>query len=82
MMRENHSLKSELHSLRSSVGKLQANLELLNQHNKEKNREIELLLSSRGDYLPPRSPGHRERKYSALDRTESTLSPRSHLRYL
>jgi hypothetical protein len=35
------------------VGKLQANLEMLSQHNRQKNREIELLLGNRGDYLPP-----------------------------
>jgi regulator of replication initiation timing len=54
MMRENQALKGENHGLRSTVGKLQSSLEVLNQHNREKNREVELLLSNRGDYLPPR----------------------------
>lgn len=54
MMKENQVLKSENHTLRASMGKLQGNLDLLSQHNREKNREIELLLANRGDYLPPR----------------------------
>ena len=78
MMKENQYLKSENHSLRASMGKLQGNLELLNQHNRDKNREVEVLLSNRGDYLPPKLEDQRsERKFSALDRTSSTLSPRS-----
>lgn len=36
------------------VSKLQANLDMLNHHNNEKNREVEFLLSNRGDYLPLR----------------------------
>lgn len=54
MMKENQYLKSENHGLRVANGKLQSNLELLNQHNRDKNREVEVLLSNRGDYLPPR----------------------------
>ena len=38
MMRENQVLKSENHGLKMSIGKLQANLDLLNSHNREKNR--------------------------------------------
>lgn len=34
MMRENQTLKSENHSLRASMGKLQGNLDLLSQHNR------------------------------------------------
>jgi regulator of replication initiation timing len=85
MMNENQLLKSENHGLKMSLGKLQTNLDLLNHHNHEKNREVEQLLSNRGDYLPPKMKMEaKERNYSVLDRTTSTLSPRSHhhLRYL
>jgi hypothetical protein len=40
MMRENQALKSENFSLKTTVGKLQGNLDLLNAHNRDKNREI------------------------------------------
>lgn len=40
MMRENHTLKSENHGLRTSLSKVQGNMDLLSQHNREKNREI------------------------------------------
>ncbi len=54
MMKENQILKSENHKLKAMVSKLQANLDMLNHHNNEKNREVEFLLSNRGDYLPLR----------------------------
>jgi tryptophan 2,3-dioxygenase len=71
-------LKSECHKLKSTVHKLQSNLDMLSHHNSEKNREVEFLLSNRGDYLPVRHEAKPERTTSALDRTSSTLSPRSH----
>ena len=37
-----------------TISKQQANLDMLNHHNAEKNREIENLLNNRGDYLPLR----------------------------
>ena len=77
-MRENQAIKGENHKLRMIVNKQQTNLELLNSHNSEKNREVEMLLSNRGDYLPVQQELKNERTTSALDRTSSTLSPRSH----
>lgn len=40
MMHENQVLKGENHNLRASVAKLQSSLDVLNHHNREKNREI------------------------------------------
>lgn len=54
MMNENHVLKSENHKLKAIVSGLQKNMDLLSRHNQEKNREVEMLLSNRGDYLPVR----------------------------
>lgn len=54
MMKENQILKSENYKLKQTVSKLDANLEILSNHNREKNREVEFLLSNRGDYLPVR----------------------------
>ena len=39
-MRENQHLKGENHNLKISMNKQQNNLDLLNQHNRDKNREI------------------------------------------
>ena len=78
MMNENQVLKSENHKLKANVSSLQKNMDLLSRHNTEKNREVEMLLSNRGDYLPVRHEMKLERTSSALDRTSSTLSPRSH----
>jgi len=54
MMNENQALKSENHKLKANMSSLQKNLDLLSRHNNEKNREVEVLLSNRGDYLPVR----------------------------
>lgn len=54
MMRENQVLKSENFKLKGTLSKMQTNLDLLSSHNHEKNREVEMLLSNRGDYLPIR----------------------------
>jgi hypothetical protein len=52
MMKENQILKGENYKLKQTVSKLQTNLDVLSSHNQEKNREVEFLLSNRGDYLP------------------------------
>lgn len=52
MMKENQILKGQNHQLKMTVHKLQTNLDVLNHHNTEKNREVENLLNNRGDYLP------------------------------
>jgi hypothetical protein len=82
LLEENHQLKAENHRMRINTVKLQGSLEVMNEHNRLKNQKVEELLANRGDYLPVE--GERPRKYSAIDRTMESLSPRSHhrLRYL
>lgn len=53
---DNQTLKAQNHSLRATITQLQGSLELLTLHNSNKNREVEFLLSNKGDYLPTHSP--------------------------